>query len=314
MSEPPLNQANVISTRLMPVIAAAADRIHYAEARRANYSVMAGALIAAGITILTFAFGAFGMQWMRIGAAAGSLSMIVVGAVILYVFGQQTNRYPFTAATNTWKWFYRDALPDQTAFDLKPWQSWSSQKTFVQQAYEDQLPKFKGEMLKLIDDNTDLDQDVQQAYVLHINEKYKNLYLNQLRYLFNRGLIFIAVLTLVGGVAGALWEVSSHKTISSSSSNGEWTQKIGYRLVSSQLSETAEWVVKVTTTNNLDQPLTFRRLRVLDAEGWPLPVEITYAAAFPHLVKPGQTDVVFATVKSSGAVWDAVASVELEIQ
>lgn len=46
MSEVPKQQADVISRRLMPVIEAAAERIHYAEARRANYTIMAGALIA----------------------------------------------------------------------------------------------------------------------------------------------------------------------------------------------------------------------------------------------------------------------------
>ena len=70
MSETPVDEANVISTRLAPVITAAAERIHYAEARRANYSVMAGALIAAGIAIFTFAFGTTDMQWMRFGPGA----------------------------------------------------------------------------------------------------------------------------------------------------------------------------------------------------------------------------------------------------
>lgn len=302
MNEPPSNRANVISTRLAPVIAATAERIHYAEARRANYSVMAGALIAAGITILTFAFGTIDILWMRGGAAAGSLSMIVVGVAVIYKFGQQTNRYPFTAATKTWKWFYRDALPDHTAFDLEPWQPWSTQKTRVQKAYAEQLPKFKAKMLKLANDDIDLDQDIQQTYVLHINEKYKNLYLSQLRSLFNKGLIFIAVITLLGGIVGAFWDMTSHKTGSSSSSNSKWTHQIEYRLVSSPSSQAAEWVVKVTTTNYLDRPLTFRRLRVLDAKGWPLPVGVTYATALPYPINPRQSAVVFATVKSSGAV------------
>lgn len=314
MSEIPKSQDEVISTRIAPVISAAAERIHYAEARRANYSVMAGALIAAGIAIFTFAFGTNEMQWMRFGAVAGSLSMIVVGAVVLYVFGKQTNRYPFTSATKTWKWFYRDALPDHEAFDLKPGQSWSDQKIRVQNAYADQLPKFKEQMVELSDDKTNLDQDIQQVYVLHINEKYKNLYLSQLRSLFNIGLIFIACLILTGGLIGVWYETTSYKTVSSSSSNRDWTYETEYRLISSPMSETAEWVVRFTVTNNLDHSLSVRSLRMRDREGWPLPIDITYETALPHVVAPRKTVEFFALVKSSGAAMDAVASMEVEIQ
>ena len=314
MSETPIPQANVISTRLWPVIAAAAERIHYAEARRTNYSVMAGALIAAGIVIFTFAFGTIYMQWMRFGAVAGSLSMIVLGAVVLYIFGKQTNRYPFTSATKTWKWFYRDALHDHKAFDVKLWQSWSVQKTRVQSVYADQLPKFKEQMLKLADDQTDLDQDIEQAYVLHINEKYKNLYLSQLRSIFNIGLILIAALTLAGCLIGIWYEAASHKTESFSSSKRAWTYQTEYRLVSSPMSETAEWVVRVTATDNLDQPPSVRRLHVRDRAGLALPVDITHARPLPRLIAPHQTAVFFAAVKSRSAVMEAVASMDVEIQ
>ena len=80
------------------------------------------------------------------------------------------------------------------------------------------------------------------------------------------------------------------------------------------MSETAEWVVRVTATNNLDQPLSVRRLHVRDREGWPLPAEITYATALPHLIAPRQTAVLFAAVKTSGAVKEIVASMDWEIQ
>lgn len=314
MPETPKDQANVISSRLAPVIAAAAERIHYAEARRANYSVMAGALIAAGIAIFTFALGTIDTQWMRFGAVSGSLSMIVLGAVILYVFGKQTNRYPFTSATNTWKWFYRDALPDQSAFDLKMWQPWKSQKKRVEKAYAEQLPKFKETMLKLSDGEADLDQDIQQAYVLHINEKYKNFYLGQLRSIFNSGLVVIAFLMIAGGLVGVWYETGSHKTVSSSFSNSAWTYKTEYRLVSSPTSGTAEWVVRISISNKTDWPLSMRRLHVRDDGGWLLPVDITYATAMPHSIAPRQTAVLFAAVKTSAAVREAVASMDVDIQ
>ncbi len=267
MPETPKEQADVISSRLAPVIAAAAERIHYAEARRANYSVMAGALIAAGITIFTFALGTIGAQWMRFSAVSGSLSMVVLGAVILYVFGKQTNRYPFTSATNTWKWFYRDALPDHSAFDLKMWQTWKSQKTCVEKAYAEQLPSFKIRMLQLSDNEADLDQNIQQAYVLHINEKYKNLHLGRLRSIFNAGLIVIMCMIILGGLVGIWYEAGTHRTVTSSFSNSAWAYKTEYRIVSSPTSKTAELMVRISIDNKTDRPLSMRRLHVRDEGG-----------------------------------------------
>ncbi len=315
MNETPRPQEEVIATRLAAVIAATAERIHYAEARRANYSVMAGAIIAAGIAVFTFSLGAIDVQWMYYGAITGSLSMIVLGTVILYVFGKQTNRYPFTSATKTWKWFYRDALPDQTAFDPKPGQSWSNEKIRVEKAFADQLPQFRECVLKLADDRTNMDQDIQQAYVLHINEKYKNLYLSKLRSIFNLGLIVIAGLTITGGLIGLLFEVPSHRTISSSSSNNSWMYQTEYRLISSPKSKTVEWVVKVTVTNkNVDRPVSVYKVLARDSKGWPLPVEITYSKTLPQIIEPRQTTALFAVMKSGRTVWGAVASVDLEIR
>jgi hypothetical protein len=158
-----------------------------------------------------------------------------------------------------------------------------------------------------------LDQDIQQAYTLHVNEKYKNLYLSWLRSLFNFGLIAIAALTLAGGIIGAWSEVASHKITSSSFSNDSWTYQTEYRLISSPMSENAKWVVKITAINKLDRPQSVRRLLVRDIEGWLLPVDIKYVTPLPQLVAPHQTAIIFAAIESNRAVMKEIYSIEMEI-
>ena len=140
------------------------------------------------------------------------------------------------------------------------------------------------------------------------------MYLSRLRSLFNIGLIVIAGLTFAGGLIGVWYERASHEAVSSSSSNHEWKYQTEYRLVSSPMSKTAEWIVRVTATNNLDRPLSARRLRVRNRKGRLLPVDITYSTDLPYVITPGQTVVFFAAVKSSDAVMEAVASMDVEIK
>src|SRR5208283_4331809 len=86
-------------------------------------SVIAGVLFAAGVALLTIGSSQSGVLWLWYGALGGALSTLVTAGALFWVYSVQTNRYPFTGATRAWKWFYRDALPTQTSFDL-PWYSY----------------------------------------------------------------------------------------------------------------------------------------------------------------------------------------------
>ena len=99
------------------MISAVADRIHYAEGRRTNFTVVAGALLAGGVAVLTFVLDKNLSNALNNFALSASIGSIALGLLLLIVYERQTNRYPWTSATDTWKWFYRDALPDQQKFD-----------------------------------------------------------------------------------------------------------------------------------------------------------------------------------------------------
>jgi hypothetical protein len=195
-----------VRERLTPVIAAVTERIHYAEQRRSNFSAIGGAFVAAGIAVLTFAFTSIETLAVKFGFVGAGLSLSVVGALVLIAYSRQTNRYPWTSATKTWKWFYRDALPQEKALEPKWWSYlfFGSEKDRVKSEYSRQLEPFKQSMERLFDDDSNYMQDLEQLYVLHVNEKYKNLHLSDLRKITERGIcigiLSVAVLSAVGWI------------------------------------------------------------------------------------------------------------------
>ena len=197
---------------LSEVISAAAERIHYAEGRRTNFTVVAGALLAGGVAILTFIPDKSLSHALANFALSASAGAIVLGLLLLIVYARQTNRYPWTSATKTWKWFYRDALPQQQAFDwtwrdvLRP----EAEKKRLQAEFNRQLPLFENKIDQLGNPAVSVAQDVQQLYVLHINDKFKNAHLSQLRTILSRGLIAVALLAIVCGIWG--WHTDCRRT------------------------------------------------------------------------------------------------------
>jgi hypothetical protein len=168
---------------LAPIMSAASERIHYAEGRRTNFSVIAAGLVAGGIAMLTFSLGNIELAVIRYPVLAAASWLFLSGVAVIVVYSLQTNRYPFTAATKTWKWFYRNALPRQAVFDL-PWWSYfrfGNEKARIKAEYDQQLPEFVASLDRLNDESISLQQDIEQLCVLHINEKYKNLQLTHLR-------------------------------------------------------------------------------------------------------------------------------------
>jgi hypothetical protein len=296
-SEPPSESAK-ISERLGPVIAAAAERIHYAEARRSNYTTMGGALIAAGIAILTFALGAIDEAPLYYSALFGGISMFGVGAATVWLYGRQTNRYPFTDATKTWKWFYRDALSDRKKFEL-PWgsyfASWEIIKNKVQDQYASQLSPFKNQVQRVSDDSVNLEQDIEQLYVLHINELYKNIYLSHIRTLFNGGIILILLLFVIGAAVG--WVVEGNSSIERSFVSTSTTHSDNFvvRLINSPLSKEVHFIAKATVTNKATSPLIIDKIVAQDASGWPVQLNVTSEPDKPVTIPPGASVTFFLT-------------------
>lgn len=170
-------------------------RIQYAEGRRGGLAVLAGAFVAAG-TALTTQLLATDISyqpgyWAMVVASVG---LILVGLLTLIIFARQINyNLPFRALTTTWKWFYRDAVPRNKEFPA-PWHTiqFSSQHYAFQELYNDQWRAFVERSLTLTDPAIDAAQNLEQVYVLHLNEYYKNRFLMILREVMVKGLVAVA--------------------------------------------------------------------------------------------------------------------------
>lgn len=280
MTEAP--SSNQQAVPLPEVIAAAAERIHYAEGRRTNFTVVAGALLAGGVAILTFIPDKNLSHALANFALSASAGAIVLGLLLLIVYARQTNRYPWTSATDTWKWFYRDALPDQQAFDwtwrdvLNP----RAEKERLQAEFGRQLPMFINKMDQLNDPAVSVSQDVQQLYVLHINDKFKNSHLSQLRTILSRGLFAVVFLAIACGFWG--WRTDCHRTALQEAyvRQGALELRTKWRFVSAA-DKDGLVVATVIFANYSTTKAKLPRWTFIDEHGAPIPAVETTAGGGP---------------------------------
>lgn len=299
----PLSQSTEavrVSDRLAPVLAAAAERIHYAEGRRANFTVMAGALIAAGIAVLTFSSGALAHLWMQWAATYGAIASIVTGGVVIMLYSRQTNRYPFTSATKAWKWFYRDALPKTDDFKLH-WYSylpWSPGSMEIRKAYSAQLADFRLRMWGLQDEGVNLEQDLEQLYVLHVTERYKNLHLRHLSQAFNWGLVLIAFAALVGAGHGVMREIRAQDLRTYAVTViAPISAEASVARLSPLVASEPVFFVRLRVRNAGRSPLSIEAVTPVDRHGYPLPADVTFTEGPPAAIAGGKEATVTAHLR-----------------
>ena len=168
-------------------------RIEYAESRRGAIATLAGGLLAAGIALFAILLDApSGPVRVALGVLASAV--LASAALTLVAWFRQTNPpYGFIRADKSrrpWKWFYRDALGDHEAFAFDWWRRKDSPtNTKPIKAFEVQWGPFAERELQLVDLQKDVLQNLQQVYLLHVNEKYKNRFLSQLRTVLLRGVV-----------------------------------------------------------------------------------------------------------------------------
>jgi hypothetical protein len=198
--------------RLQRVYSALIDhinpRIFYAETRRGSFAAAAVAILVSGAALLLGVLSneekvAFRPAFWALLVIAGGFAL--TGAMVLLVYAGQTNfDYPFKKATSTWKWFYRDAIPGVSRLSV-PWHTIqsSASRAAGERLFEDEWSKFVQQYLTLADVRTNAAQDLQQLYVLHINEFYKNKFLTQIRKVMSAGLFFTGILSIM--VLAGVW-------------------------------------------------------------------------------------------------------------
>jgi len=271
-----------ISSRLEAVISAVTERIHYAEQRRSNFSSIGGVFVATGFALLTFAFSKIDLLAVKYGFIATGFSVFVVGTIVLYAYARQTNRYPWTSATKTWKWFYRDALPEEKKFTPKWWSyfRFGGEKKRIQQEYARQLEPFQKSIERVGNGEENFRQDVEQLYVLHVNEKYKNLHLSDLRKITERGLvatIAIAAAAVVAGYSCDVWRAQPKVLAISAGAmkiNGEWR-----RLACDENGNCDRLLLRVTLQNCSASEIALPTFTGIDDAGVEVPLQINGAAS-----------------------------------
>ncbi len=212
------DEAKALAATLESLAHHMSDRISYAESRRTALMQGSFALLAGGVALLPLAVSA--PDVLRAGLYALAVGVIIAAVVSLLVYLGQTNfKYGFigteAAGLRPWKWFYRDALPNSDAFNA-PWHTRQSDagRKAVAQAFKDQWDGFSQQQVTLVDPKVDALQNLEQVYVLHVNERYKNLFLSQLRTVIVRGIVgavALAAITIL--IAGGL-------TLTHTSNNG----------------------------------------------------------------------------------------------
>jgi hypothetical protein len=177
-----------------------AQRIHYSEERRSKYVLMATAFLAAGISIFAFCMKDLSIlfNFTIFGVA---VELIIVSLLILFVYSRQTNNYPFNSTNK--KWFYRQAIPEDEKFKISFGTvlfKTKKEKLAVEQQFNQSFMLFEQEMKAILTiPERDISENNNQIFTLHLNEKYKNAYLSQLRNILTKGIwvIFFSVPILI---------------------------------------------------------------------------------------------------------------------
>ncbi len=173
------------------------QRIQYTETRITRTVTFSVTLIGIGMAFFVGTTQYQGFSFIC-GLVTSGL-FILTGTVAALIHILQVNpQYPFRSLKNDWKWFYPQILEKKYAptFFVKECET---------KYLEKRLMHLKG-LIKyasnLIYENEieRLMTDIQQLYLLHANEKYKNCFLSSLRKVIVLGLslTFISLLFLFG--------------------------------------------------------------------------------------------------------------------
>jgi hypothetical protein len=183
-------------------------RIEYAESRRGSLATVGGVILAAGLAGLLSVAKSGDWQYFPawLGLLCLTIGLISTGVSVISLYGRQTNwNYPFKAVSSTWKHFYRDAI-DGADSPAVPWHihQTGAFKATSEGRFRAIRSEYVRRTLSLADDAINLAQDVEQSYLLHWNEMYKNRFLTQLRKALVVGIVASVLLGVTGFVVGGL--------------------------------------------------------------------------------------------------------------
>jgi hypothetical protein len=167
------------------------SRIHYTESRLSTMAGLGGGLIAFGTAILSLisALGDKVSLLLRVAVLLFSISSILSGLVVWFIYARQTNfSYAFKGVPGPRTWFYRDAIPTSDTFTIPPSAYFGGgvradkASAHILEEFSTQWSGFATHVGSVFGSPIEHAlENLQQVYLLHYNEFYKNRFLTQLR-------------------------------------------------------------------------------------------------------------------------------------
>jgi hypothetical protein len=279
------------------LITAISERIHYAEERRSKFIIISTALIASGVASIAFSINEL-CTWYNFLIFLASLCFIFLSLFILFLYSKQTNYYTFSSTNK--KWFYRKALTKESDFFITFTDVIFRKKSTIKKT-EKLFSEAKNEFSKNLNDifdneNKDINENNDQIFTLHLVEKYKNLYLTQLRKTLTRG-IYLTIFVVIIGMTFFYFFQSPNKNNCISFKNRVGTSYYEIRLqptggIRSYIGGNSEeeYLLNIIATEN-KTPIKIRDLAISNSFSMEIPFIIDEKTSFPFDLPQRQTKV-----------------------
>jgi len=175
------------------------SRIYYTEDRLSKIAAFSVALMGIGMAFFAGIIHLNGLTFI-VGLIA-ALSFVLTGGIVSLINSSYMNpKYPFRAMKDDWKWFYAGIINK----DYRPKPVFQDSRTEFLKKRLHHMQGLNDYANKILAENKSerLKVDLQQLYLLHVNEKYKNRYLSNLRNILIRGIFITSlfIFILVGFV------------------------------------------------------------------------------------------------------------------
>ena len=178
------------------------QRIEYCEKRRGQMVVISLSLLAAAVALFVSTF----LKAMDSGLLFSlirftALLLFLTAVITLALYALQTNfKYPFIEITKTWRWFYHYSVSKEYKPPFIPFER-TKQREEMQKIHLKNMLNY-AERTLASSPKEDLEQDLEQLFLVIVNEKYKNAQLTHLRMVIACGLgLTILVMIAIAIVA-----------------------------------------------------------------------------------------------------------------
>ena len=180
------------------------ERIEYAENRRNQVAAVALAFLAGAIALfLASVIQDISSQEWVLFLRLAALCLFVTSIMTLVLYARQINfAYPLIKVTRPWRWFYHSSVSEEYKLPFHAYGS-ESQRKKLQKLHLEGMLSYAEKTVKMRP-KEELEQDLEQLFLVIVNEKYKNVQLSHLRTVLSWGLMFTITILIITDVVFAI--------------------------------------------------------------------------------------------------------------